>query len=934
MEATKTQPAAGGGRPPRPKAHKPSRGAWSPTYSPYAGPVRASPRAVKLAHPEPALHRDQATARPKRPLSASRVASTTSSRLAQTSPRPNSARPARPSSASQARYTQLETIAFPMQRPMPSSTSDTCEACLSPPPSDSELGAAQEEDATAMHMKLQALLEMWGEERLGFRSPALFCETAFRQAKALASRMPRPNAFVSAVAFACLTQMGAALDEQYPFLGNIIQELGTVVYSNFTDLQHHVELEEQPQIHRSALFFEHGKPWFQEMMLQKMRCKSFQTSADASTSEVQLLQEMLQEARSANSTAMATAAAAAAAAAAATLRAPSRRDKLDDYYIPPVLRLGDLSLESLSDEVLQAFSNVSDADARHLLTLLMENAVEREIAKLPDMLAETVGQMKGQDRRKFLRECFDYVTASELQDALHERDELNDDKRYQALVDDLHELLPLQPQEAGVDTKHNPSATVALFHSEEARIGKRVHELVELVEDVATEVALFKLKHKALFPEPLLERLRRYECPVKRLQKAHELMQRQHAQDTDEAENPQCKCVCGRLIDADEGRKEEAIAEAPLGNEDEDAKKQTPRRKSTLKRPLSAPSGRRKNAISFNTRFGSPRKSSAFIHVFPLAEVCHLLSAILHLQFSRDAAEPLSARGGEAVSALLFDDRFEFLKQDASSRTFKTLAKDYLMRKYGIKSIAVMHTMQLERSLLHYTDRDKHVRCELFSWFFGADKSRAQSKDYAFAFFQKLVKCILTLCSVKKTPRSSSITSISSPKPPQPQPLAYSALITTWTEYIGDGEPTNPRSILVTLALETCKQVFPPAMQRNSHLTIFRDKLYRHSLEQKTIELEEFLHGAMAAWQFVFDAQMQEASKSIDTAGILDAEGFTRCLAANGLEFTTGERYELFDLLTQEGDENVIPSKKMAQLIMEAKYLRPAVPSSTFLGAN
>jgi hypothetical protein len=232
--------------------------------------------------------------------------------------------------------------------------------------------------------------------------------------------------------------------------------------------------------------------------------------------------------------------------------------------------------------------------------------------------------------------------------------------------------------------------------------------------------------------------------------------------------------------------------------------------------------------------------------------------------------------------------------------------------------------MQLERSLLHYTAKDNHVRCELFSWFFGADKARVQSKDYAFSFFQKLVKSILSLYAAKKAPRSNSITSLTTPMSPQPQPLAYSALITTWTECVGDGEPTNPRSIPATLALDTCKQIFPPGMQKSSHFALFREKMYRSSLEQKAIELEEFFRGAMAAWQLAFDAQVQEASRSIEAAGVLDQDGFARCLVANGLEFTTGERYELFDLLTEGADDSVVPTKKMVQLLVEAKHLRPA----------
>ncbi|KAG7395283.1 hypothetical protein PHYBOEH_003990 [Phytophthora boehmeriae] len=243
-----------------------------------------------------------------------------------------------------------------------------------------------------------------------------------------------------------------------------------------------------------------------------------------------------------------------------------------------------------------------------------------------------------------------------------------------------------------------------------------------------------------------------------------------------------------------------------------------------------------------------------------------------------------------------------------------------------------MHAMQLERSLLHYSVQENNVRCELFGWFFGADKSREQSKDFAFAFFQKLVNCILSLIAAKKTvaPRRNSI---SSPVPSKIQTLPYSALISMWTECIGDGEPSNHRTLPPSLALEACKLSFSPAMQQHSHFTMFRENLYRQGLGHKTIDLEDFFRGAMTAWQLTFDTQLQEVSKTVESAGVLDIDGFARCLSMNKLDFTTGERYELFDMLTQEDDTSVIPSKTMAHFIMEAKYLRP-IPPSTLLNTN
>ncbi|KAG6595740.1 uncharacterized protein IUM83_19403 [Phytophthora cinnamomi] len=107
--------------------------------------------------------------------------------------------------------------------------------------------------------------------------------------------------------------------------------------------------------------------------------------------------------------------------------------------------------------------------------------------------------------------------------------------------------------------------------------------------------------------------------------------------------------------------------------------------------------------------------------------------------------------------------------------------------------------------------------------------------------------------------------------------------------------------------------------------------MHRRSIDQKAIDLEEFFRGAMTAWQLVFDAQMEEVTKTLETAGVLNLAGFAQCLITNGLELTAGERYELFDLLIQDDGENVIPNKTMVQFIMEAKYLRPAAQPSTSL---
>lgn len=309
------------------------------------------------------------------------------------------------------------------------------------------------------------------------------------------------------------------------------------------------------------------------------------------------------------------------------------------------------------------------------------------------------------------------------------------------------------------------------------------------------------------------------------------------------------------------------------------------------------------------------------------------------------------------------DDRWAFLCH-APRPNFKTLARDFLTRKYGIKSIAVMHSLQLERSLAHYAALQNHTRCDLFAWFFGADRlpSRLASKDYAFRFFQRLVKTLIKLLASKKpqlTPSSATSSvvgsvsmaispltptqsSLATTNPPRSgAPLSYSSLVSIWTESIGDDESLSPssadaKSLPPAVAIETCRLVFPRSMQdEHPAFGALLERFYRVGLDKKPVELEGFLRRVMDAWQAAFEAIASKISETIQQAKRLDFEGFGQCLAGNGLELTGGERLELFDLLTSDSDGNdeeddaggglaaVVAKKRVVHFLLEAKYLLP-----------
>lgn len=817
-------------------------------------------------------------------------------------------------------------------------------------------------------------------------------------------------------------------------------ELGVAVYANFPDLldlQQHEALEPR---NRFLFYFQHGQHWFQELAEQRRRVESLQFTAATSKDEIQRLSDKLQQRQHDDDARLSNGASTAASAApvvttpttpirydaqraAATANAcsdtstnaqlPQLRHLL--YYdtghrsgssaAPGTVRLdlesaGDFNFWPCCEELVLVFQSLTPKDAVKVLSALMERAATLDLPGLGETFAVGVDLLREHERRAFLREYFLLVSPSELQDALQQRDECNDEKRWQLFVDELKDRLGIVDSDESddnhkdahhrnTDTVERPSSystvsstehsvrgvlsntsksqhqthdseasdaskRLAHFHSSEAKVGAKVLEMVELLEDLAVD-ASFLEPHQSGLSRALLSRLRAYEDPSKRVAKARELMMHasakraQQQQATADTEQTLCACHCGdhQVLRHDElAAMLQASAQPPVAEDADDAddlhdtsaKRKTSRRSSTLKRPLSA---KRKNAVSFGSRLASSRSSTTQLRLFPLADVCHMLSAILHLQFSRDAAElalaaPMNSNSGSrrdrtsvvALSALL-EDRWSFVRRKAPS--FKTLAKDFLTRKYGIKAIAVMHTLQLERSLVHYASSHKHVRCALFAWFFGADAARAASRDFAFRFFQTLVHTLVRLSATKRPASSAAAApSLASPYPSQQLPvLPFATLLSLWTEYIGDGDTSTSGALVRFLtpahAIDACQCAFPVRMKETSAFGSFLETLYRLGLERDHVELEPFLDRAMALWLAIFDQFAADVTATLDDATDFDFDAFSHVVTArNGLELTGGERLELFDALALESDAAVVTRTKLLHFVLEAKYLRPS----------
>lgn len=721
------------------------------------------------------------------------------------------------------------------------------------------------------------------------------------------------------------------------------------MYSNYDSMvkeqkKRDDHLLQQASANRFLFYFQHGSHWFQDLAMHKNRDETLQSTVTAAKDEIQRLHDKVRKQHVINQQLMqqlhqlkpneTPSQAQFTTSVSGRKQSRVRRNLHPDQDLTNDdndLLSSEYEWQPSNEEILYTFASLAPKDAVRLLGRLIERSAELQLPQLGETFAIGVDILEDKERRNFLRDFFRYVPSDELQEALCDRDEYNDSKRWENLIGELKDALNLD------DTTYVKVGESQL-HSDEARITAKIHAMVELLEDISAEVSFLDETRMVLSPD-LMRKLTAYETPTKRIEKARELMARAKnsanttlVESSSDEKIAQCGCYCGkhRLIHEDDDK-------SLMPNESEDDQK--------LQLKSRRKAGRRKNAVNFGSRVSLHRNSSLAARLFPLAEVCHLITSIIHLKFSRDLADASLITNASTSSGWL-DDRWEYLRHSLKPVTFKTLVKDYLVRKYGIKSIAVMHTMQLERSLVHYSAFHQHIRCDLFSWFIGVDKLRLASKDFAFRFFQQLLKNLLR-GFIKKPTTGTVISNSATAGPP------YSSMIALWTEYIGDGEVISPgqvgpnssliRFLTPAHAMDACNLSFPVKMKEAAEFTSYQEKLYRLGMQKDQLELESFFRSTMDVWQSIFDSMSSQvvanitqglasngsgngeaaAATDFSMSEMLDDAQFARCLAANAMELTTGERLQLFDLLTQqERDDDTRVSVKTVVLFLLSVLLR------------
>ncbi|KAF0694139.1 Aste57867_14958 [Aphanomyces stellatus] len=696
------------------------------------------------------------------------------------------------------------------------------------------------DDADARR-KIKAWLAEFPDEQSSFLSPINYYELKYSQARGLSCAWRDPQKLRVAIAFAGLYSLAARETPVPPlFLQQLVEEVGHGLFMDFAGVRDRVVSVVNP----SLFYFDSAPTYFEARAPRPAKChditqlqRQVHTLHDEikSIKQSSVSQQVLSKLRT------------------SVAFVKTNRVAPNLHRHGSVLKTTDDSEDLVNELQIKEFMDyMSPDDIAHMLHRVLDEKT------LPTMLSSLVDAMSEDQRNEFYTAYQRSMSGDELYTFISR--ELTEKKlltRQPTTTGGGNSMLAMMAGKSGsatmlhhctdgfvaklrrlliIDRIVPPPTKDTVFTAEEEHVLTTVGTLMDLCQDVRAETASVALDDVI----PIYAGVRKAMA---------KLLAFGTAQPDDGSDVAAGNGTSGG-DDDDSGAA--ATNQDNDGDNDDDEEEDDDFDVDGLlsSRKKSKYSGPRRKKKKKSVAAPRPPKSA---RVMPLADVCSSISSVCCEKLWSEA-------------------------NDKSNLTLRTFMRQYFIRVYGLKSLAMAHIAGFKHSL--YTHHQDNIRANLFYWFLGADETRKFSSDYAFEFFKSVAKHVLI--SHNRAPAKPFLT------PAGPDVMgSLESIQYAWTDLLGDGcvgvavEPgtsTKKRLISLAKAMEVCKLSFN-GNERDALVVAFLEGLK----ERPQILMEEFLQQIMDCWLKMFESTVQlirlkfrEADKNGD--GTMDFEEFVAFL--------------------------------------------------------
>ncbi|ETV93784.1 hypothetical protein H310_12348 [Aphanomyces invadans] len=679
--------------------------------------------------------------------------------------------------------------------------------------------------------KLTAWLRQFPDEQRDFLSPINYFELKYSQARGLTSAWRDPQKIRLAVAFGSLHGL-AATNTPIPslFLLQLVEEMGQGLFENYSAVRDEVAALVNPCLY----YYESAAAYFERYTA---KCEAL---ADMKAQ----LRKVMEETDSIKQSSMST-------QVLSKLRTSVAFVKHNKVAPNVHKRHNSVSSASPDDEDLvseiqiKAFMDyMSPDDVAHMLLRVLDDKT------IIPTLASLVDAMNEDQRMEFYAAYQKCMSADELY--LFISREMSEKKfmtrqasnaplsrsknvhTTEGFVDKLRRLLC-------IDHIPPPSPKDHVFTPEEEHVLVTVAALMKHCHEIRNELSGCTLKdvipiHSAI--RNTIGKLLQFGAPPVD----------PHALATDD-ENGHNAANNNGDSSSDKPSPHDAENEDDMDDEEDDDFDVSERQKK--KGGARRKTRKRKGAVAGKTKAS---------RVMPLADVCSAISSLLCEKLWQEA-------------------------NDRSKLTLRPFMRQYFIRVYGLKSLALAHISSFKHSL--GVNQDENVRASLFYWFLGCDESRKFSADYAFEFFKTVVKHILVVHN--KAPVKPFLA------PATPDVMnSLESIQYAWNDLLGDGcvvddgensSSSKRRMVTLAKAIEVTKLSFYDGNDREAAISIFMDELKEKATP---MGMEDFLSGIMDCWLKCFESTVQlirvkfrEADKNGD--GAMDFDEFVAFMQSSNV---------------------------------------------------